>query len=371
MNRTYKTLLFDENEIKGRNAVADWLQSNRYININKYDNNWGQNISIQDAFYILRNSVENKLPEQQRADTWETFIDKIRDIKIGRPVTKLEDIAINHMNNNNVYSSTMFEILGNTEKRICETSSTLTQFVYIGAKDETNCEMGVVKTVYGKTRDQEFENRWYISNDKAKLYCIKNEFSIPVSSVSVWTKDNKDILPESKSFSRFVSGHESNKPIEKIEKYIEIAINQVDDYLQLDQDDRKTTITQKYLDYMKLYLNTDNDDQAMKEMLSLGKKRKSIKRSRTDYEEDDNDINESNKMLPENLDYSMDKEMLEINRDLWNKKKLFGYKRLYETNNMYAPYGYNEDLTERIAPYGFLKDDPDNRARLKNNGKGR
>ena len=393
MNRTYKSLLFDkqiplldENEIKERNSVANWLQSNRHLNINKYDNNWGQNISIGDAFHIIKNSVENQLPEQQRADTWDIFIHKIRDINIGRPITKLEDIAIKNidnnkiqnLSNNNNYSTTVFEVLGNTEKNIdlnlLTTSSKLTQFVYIGSKDETNNQMGIVKTIYNNVRDQEFENKWYMTNDKAKLYCIKNEFNIPISSVDVWTKQSKDILPDKKCFSKFVYGYDTNKSIDKITKYIDIAVNQLDDYLQLDEDDKKFTITRKYIDYMKLYLDVDDDDKAIKELLLLGKKRKRSMMTYDDYiSYNDNDDIDDDLILtyksPEKLDYSMDTDLLEHNRDLWNKQQLFGYKKLCETNNMFAPFGYNEDLTERIAPYGFLKDDPDNRARLSNNGR--
>lgn len=430
MYRTYQSELFDkeipltkENEFIERKHVANWLVQHANWNINKYDTSISMTITFKEAFEHFKNRIETSLPELQRADNWDDYIDIIRNVDKKRPITKLENIAIQYMkktkqippspplrptiqtnmiipssetrtntptsaNRTNPSNISFVEIEGNSDKYLYTnafTSSTkLTQFIYIGSKDEKNDDIGIVKTLYSNVRDQEFENTWYETNKKAKLFCIKHECYVPVSKIAIWDT-KKDILPEKQSFLKFVSSLEPEKPIDKIEKYIKIAVNQLEDYLELDEDDKEGTLTQKYINYMKKYINSDNEDEAIKEMKKLSeveqpppsKKRKVEDNKSTptpttlvtstssrraimgfkslDYED------------PSTLDYTQDEDDLEQNRFNWKNNLTKGYLVLNETNNDYAPFGYNDDLTERIAPFGFIKNDPTNRARKKKN----
>ena len=413
MYRTYQNELIDkhlvvsrDNEIAERNTVADWLEQHANWDIRKYYNNISSNVTVKEAFNMFKNTVEPNLPEEQRASNWNEFINNIRNIDKKRPITTLENIAITYMNrrtnnglrsppsssNNNrsnvpsmpgtpnsLHTSkvSFIQIEGNTERRIepnsFMTSTKLTQFIYIGSKDETNSELGIVKTLYSNVRDQEFENKWYSSNCNAKLFCIKHECYVPVSKIEIWdTRD--DIYPEKQSFTKFVSSVEPDKSIEKIEKYISIAISQLDDYLELDETDREGSITHTYIKYMKSFIGNEDDSNAIEELKKLSKKRKF---SDVDYDTTSSSSTKRTAVLnrisyrdydePSNLDYCNDEELIEENRKLWKNKEKSGYYVLNETNNDWAPFGYTEDMKTRIAPYGFIKDDPNNRVRKKIN----
>ena len=392
MFRTYKSelidkqlIITDENELKERKNVANWLEAHTKWDICKYDSTWKKPNTVSEVFYLIKDSIEIKLPQHQRASTWREFLNKVTDIKSGRPITKLEEIAISYMKKTGYNSPKMtytpesptpqvvtkyVEIMGSTDNKLeCgkafDGSSKLTQFIYFGSRDETNKNMGIVKTIFSDVRDQEFEQEWYTLNDKAKLYCIKNEFHIPFSEMAVWEK-REVVYPAKKNFVSYVHSIESNKSRDKIEKYIQIAVNQLDEYFELDEIDRKLTITNKFVDYMKKFMDTNDDKMAIEEL----KKNTSVlgKRTNDTSSEDDAAVKKRRSTIPktpDTLDYSNDMEVLDSNRQKWNQQKSKGYRILQETNDGFAPYGYNEDFSERIAPHGFVDNDPSKRVRLK------
>jgi len=389
MFRTYKSELIDrqitvndDNEIKERKNVANWLVDHASCDIRKYLLTWKTPNTVKEVFDKIKEIIEIKLPPHQRVSTWEEFIDKITDIKLGRPITKLEDVAISYMKKRSTSREleNCVEIIGNTDDKYSEsfdTASKMTQFIYFGSNDETNTEIGIVKTIFSNDRDQKFEQEWYQRNEKARLFCIKNEFKVPFADMKVW-ESRDHVYPKKRKFIDYVNSIEIDKSTEKIKKYIEIAVKQMDEYFELDDDDKKMTITHKYIHYMKKFMDTTDEKIAIHELKkeikitpsSVGKRKYSDTDSDNDTEKEYKKRNisirkNSNITDPKMLDYTKDMESLENNRNKWNHKKTKGYKILQETNNNFAPYGYNEDFSERIAPHGFVDNDSNNRARIK------
>lgn len=403
MFRTYKSelidkkiILTDDNEIKERKNVANWLEAHSKWDIRKYDPSWKKANTVIEVFYLIKDSIESKLPNHQRASTWNEFITKVTDINCSRPITKLEDIAITYMKKNTSISprimpetptqhSKYVEIIGNTDKildccNLFDVSNKLTQFIYFGSKDESNRNMGIVKTIFSEFRDQEFEQEWYKRNNNAKLFFIKNELKIPFSDIAVWEK-REHVFPVKRNFISFVNAMEPNKPKDKIEKYIHIAVNQLDEYFELDEIDRKLTITHKFVDLMKQFMDTSDDKVAIEKLKKVAKSTSSVLGKRTlkdanndNHDDVGHDVSKKRKSTvrkdiicntPDTLDYSNDIQALENNRHKWNENKTKGYKILQQSNGGFAPYGYNEDFSERIAPYGFVDNDQSKRVRIK------
>ena len=347
-----KLSLSRSNVVTIRNKVANWLHFNRNTSINKFDIhlNTDVHMSFGEAFLHFKDTIEPKLQKQQQATNWYEFINIIRDYDRNRPITFLEEIAIKHMYKANINTTEYTEIVGDISKL---NTVVFSQFIYFGSNNDTGTS--IVNVKFGNNRDKDFEQQWIEKNKDAKLYCVKNQITAPIDNVNNCDysslKVNK-LYPNERNFYHFVQTLESDKSLEKIKLYTSIAIKQYDDYNEMDDDIRKSTITYKYIDYMKKFKQIKDDDIAIKELQLLETK----KRKR----EPDN-IEPKNKIQYSEEDISS----LEINRKLFEKKYTNGYKMLKNTNKGLAPYGYDYNMIDRIAPHGYLNNDINDKVKLR------
>tara|TARA_E500000331_G_scaffold325417_1_gene342587 strand:- start:4495 stop:5649 length:1155 start_codon:yes stop_codon:yes gene_type:complete len=342
-------------EVELRKKIYEWLKSRPSCYINRYittDSN--ETTTIKEFFYNEEKNITDIL---YKADNWNDYLTKVKDITFKRPMFRLENIAATQLNttrkkiqpmipiSKNTYkfdqcsfensilqfakepncSIKFYDVLTERQEEITDnTTYKLIQYTYIGNIDISNPEntYKVVK-VYVEKRDELFEKEWITENPCGSLKFMKTEIDIPYN------------------LGNPINCHTENVVFDSINKKMSSSNVKI-----VPSEDLTSSCAEKDNIF-------DYDDDPIK-VMPLTKKRK--------YMKENNKTTNVEGTIPSPLfieDYSPDDQLkIAINRSLVMDSddeddditKLF--HKLKRTNKGFASYGYYEN-NKPIAPFGF------------------